>query len=232
MRADARDGGLAVLEGDRSLARPTAGRRDHVGGGEEGIERDEVGVIGGDGHRRVVGILGEQATFPGERLWDGDRHAITCDGEAVDGEASRRALCAGRQLPFGASVLSEGWRELTQVGPERLEVGVGLPTGSFDLPVDFAGEADVGKLLAQDAEASWVDVELGVDGHAAGEVIAGELQRRSVGGVGERAAEKDAGLAGAAGRIQDEPDRARGQGAGIFRGEFKAQGADVSNQVV
>ena len=67
-----------------------------------------------------------------------------------------------------------------------------------------------------------VDVQLGGADRATGEMITGELHRRSVGGVGERTREKDAWLAGHARRIEHEPDRACGEGAGIFRGEFEA----------
>ena len=134
VRTHAGDGGLAVLERDRSFAGPAAGCRDDLGGGEEGIERDEVGVVGGDGHRRVIGVFREQAAFPGECLRDGDRHAVARDGEAVDRETGRRALCNGRDLPFGTGFFGEGRRELAQVGPDCLEVGARLPAGGFDFP--------------------------------------------------------------------------------------------------
>ena len=144
VRADARDGGFTVLEGDGSFAGPVASRRDDVCGGEEGIERHEVGVVGGDGHRRVVGVFGEQSAFPCQRLRDGNRHAVTRDREAVDGEAAVGALRIRDELPFGTTVLRERLRELTQVRPERFEVDAGLPARAFELSVDVARQTDIG----------------------------------------------------------------------------------------
>ena len=115
-----------------------AGRRDDVRGGEERIERHEVRIIGGDGHRRVVGIFREQAAFPRQRLRDGDRHAVAGDREAVDGEAAVGALRIRGEFPFGAAILRERLRELAEIGPERLEIGAGLPARAFEFTVGFA----------------------------------------------------------------------------------------------
>ena len=99
VRADARDGWLAVLEGDGGFASPESGRCDDVRGGEERVERLEVGVVGGDGHRRVIGVFREQAAFPRQRLRDGNRHAIAGNREAVDREATFGALRIRGQQP-------------------------------------------------------------------------------------------------------------------------------------
>ena len=85
---------------------------------------------------------------------------------------------------------------------------------------------------AQDAEASGVDFQLRVDGRTAGEVVPGELHRRTAGGVADRAREMDAGLADGASRIQDEADGASGDGASIFGREFESQASDIGDQVV
>ena len=107
VRADARDGWLAVLEGDGGFASPESGRCDDVRGGEERVERLEVGVVGGDGHRRVIGVFREQAAFPRQRLRDGNRHAVAGNREAVDREATFGALRIRGELPFGTAILRE-----------------------------------------------------------------------------------------------------------------------------
>ena len=75
------------------------------------------------------------------------------DREAVDREARVRALRVRGETPFGARSFGQAGRQLAEVGPERLEVGVSLPAGAFQFAFRPAGDAHVGELLAEDAEA-------------------------------------------------------------------------------
>ena len=153
VRADAAYGGLAVLEGYRGFAGPASGRRDDARGGEERIQRDEVGILGGDGHRRLVGVHRQEAVLPGEGLGNRDPHAVSRDREAIDGEARVGALRVRRQTPFGTAAFGEDRREFPEVRPERLEVSVGLPARAIQFAFGAAGDADVRELPAEDAEA-------------------------------------------------------------------------------
>ena len=83
--------------------------------------------------------------------------------------------------------------------------------------------------MAENTEAGRINVQLGVDGGAAGEMVTGEFHRWPVRGVAERAGEINAWFTRGAGRIQDEADGAGGDGAGILGCEFESQAADVGD---
>ena len=232
MRAEAPYRGLPVLEGEGGFARPAAGRHGGAGRREERIQCDEIGVVGGDGDRRIVGILRQESAFPGERLRDGDPDAMARDREGVHGEAGVGALRVGGEAPFGTAALGERLRELAQVRPQRLEVDVGLPAGAIEFAFGAARDADVRQLLTEDAEARRVDVEFGDDRGATGEMFAAELHRRAPGGVAHGAGESDAGFSGRRGGVQHETDGAGGGGAGVLGRDFHAQRSEVIEQRV
>ena len=232
VRAHAAHGGLSVLEGYRGFAGPATGGHDHVRGREERVQRDEVGVVGGDGHGRLIGVHRQEAALPGEGLRDGDLHAVARDGQAFHREARVGALRVRREPPFGAAVFGQAGRESAQVRPERLEVEVGLPARTVQFTFRSAGDADVRELLAEDAEARGVDVEVSGDRGASGEMLAAELHRGTSGGVVHRARESDARFAGDGSRVQDEADGTDGGRTGVLRRELHAERRKVVEERV
>ena len=154
------------------------------------------------------------------------------DREAIDGEARVGALRVRGEAPFGADALGEVRGELTEIRPERLEVRVGLPARAFEFRLGAAGDADVGQLLAEDAEARRIDVEFGGDRGASGEMLAAELYRGTAGGVAHGTREGDARFAGDGSRVQDEADGAGGGGAGIFGRDIHAERGQVVEECV
>jgi hypothetical protein len=112
--------------------------------------------------------------------------------------------------------------ERPPLGRLGLEVDFGLPARALQFAFGAARHADVGKLLAQDAEARRVDVEVGGHGETAGEMFATELHRGASGGVAHGAGEAEAGLPGRRGGVQDEADGTGGDGAGVLGRDFHA----------
>ena len=143
VRLDRRDGRFALDERQFGFPGPAASGGRQVGHRQEGRQRDEVGVAGRQGQRR---LRRELAVGEAQGLGEDQGDSIAGDIELLDVEAVGSVAGLGLDHPRRRGVARDGGRELREVGPGRLYVRLHGPGAGerVRLRLDEAGNLAVG----------------------------------------------------------------------------------------